>query len=200
MRNLLVLFYLFLSINSFGQEEKGKERIIRFGGGPAIEGNWGYWAFNLVNEFSLYTGERFSINPSITYFFSVAEFGGKSINRPREIQANIDNEHMASIFSDLRFQYDLINTPNGFRVGFAFGPSFQLGGEAMHRGYLTNEFGEFESIWAIDRFSRLGYVTQITFDWKGKGKIENRIGLSMSSFDGYWPYYLMVNYRIGLHL
>lgn len=200
MKYVLFVICLFGSICSFGQEKSGKDWVYRFGAGPGIEGNWGFWALNIIQEVSFYPNDRFSINPSISYFFSVRDTDGPSFPPPPTQQANADQEHLSSIFSDLRFQYDVVRSKKGTRVGLGFGPSFQYGGETMHGGYGLNERGEYEGIWRIEKFSRLGYVTQITVDWKGKGKTENRIGVSMSSFAGYWPYYLMVNYRIGLHL
>ncbi|GAB2627574.1 hypothetical protein [Belliella aquatica] len=203
MKRVLIVFaFLCVSVSSaLAQESKDKELIYRIGAGPAIEGSWGFWAVNFMNELSYYATPRFSINPSLTYLASVADFDlGGGYWEPRMNGENTET-FVSSLFTDVRFQYDVIKTNKDFRLGIGFGPSFQHGGDGVHGGWVLNEFGEYDSVWLVERFARLGYVTQVTFDWQGKNlNRRNTLGISMSSFEGYWPYYLMVNYRLGFKL
>ncbi|MCH6197943.1 hypothetical protein MMU07_00015 [Aquiflexum sp. LQ15W] len=201
MKNITTtIFILFLiSSISFGQEsEKSNNMTYRIGTGVLVEGNVGMYGFNVINELSFKVKDRFSINPSLTFYHSI-------INADFNYTFPEDREQFVSgIFTDVRFQYDLIRTKKDFRVGLAFGPSFQFGGEAIHRGYHLNadEPRVEESLgFTVESHRRLGYVSQVTFDWQpANPNRRNTIGVSMSSFDGYWPYYLMVNYRLGFKL
>ncbi|MDO9550996.1 hypothetical protein [Rhodonellum sp.] len=174
--------------------------IYRLGAGPSIEGNLGLFGANLMNEISYFVTPRFSINPSLTYFVSVEDAKLNGNNSSKMDGENV-NSFASSLFTDVRFQYDVIRTKKDLRVGVGFGPSFQLGGESVHGGWWLNESGGYDSRWNVKRHARLGYVTQVTFDWQGKNiNRRNTLGVSMSSFDGYWPYYLMLNYRLGFKL
>ncbi|WP_144604451.1 hypothetical protein [Algoriphagus algorifonticola] len=196
-----VLVMTILTFNSFGQEGKDKKLIYRVGAGPSIEGNQGKWAINFMNELSVYTSERFSINPSLTYFAVIGEFDGSGKFWEPQLDGQNINAFSSSLFTDVRLNYDVIRTAKDFRVGLGFGPSFQYGGDASFGGWFRNERGEMEGIMNVERFARLGYVTQVVFDWQGKNENRrNTLGVSMSSFSGYWPYYLMVNYRLGFKL
>jgi hypothetical protein len=192
--NILILIFLGIIV-SVSAQEKDSRLIYRIGGGPAIEGNFGKIALNFSNELSIFVHDRISINPSITFFVSVANTDGWPNARDKGSEEN--NEFSSSMFTDVKFQFDLIKTKDDFKVGIAAGPSFQLGGDAMFRGYATNEFNELVAIgYEVNKYRRLGYVTQATFDWKDAKNRRNTIGTSMSSFGGYWPYYLMVSYKI----
>ncbi len=201
-RVLIFLAFLCVSVSSaIAQEGRQKELIYRIGAGPGIEGNAGLWTINLMNELSYYATPRFSINPSFTFMASVEDFDLSG--RYWKPMMNGDNTEtfVASLFTDVRFQYDIIKTKKDFRLGIGFGPSFQYGGDGFHGGWGLNEFGNYSSFWLVERHARLGYVTQVTFDWQGKNlNRRNTLGISMSSFEGYWPYYLNVNYRIGFKL
>lgn len=203
MKRYLLSFvcFLILVLEVNGQVHRDRALIYRIGAGPAIEGNSGFWAVNFMNELSYYTTPRFSINPSLTYLASVADFDlGGGYWTPRMNGENVET-FVSSLFTDVRFQYDVIKTKKDFRLGIGFGPSFQYGGDGVHGGWVLNEFGEYDSVWLVERHARLGYVTQVTFDWQGRNlNRRNTLGVSMSSFDGYWPYYLMVNYRLGFKL
>lgn len=194
-----IFILLLISATSFAQQLEEKSNMTyRIGTGALVEGNWGFYGFNVINELSFKVRDRFSINPSLTYYQSI-------INSNFAYTFPEDREEFVSgIFTDVRFQYDLIRTKKDFRLGLAFGPSFQFGGEAIHRGYQlnTDEPRVEESLgFAVESHRRLGYVSQVTFDWQpANPNRRNTIGISMSSFDGYWPYYLMVNYRLGFKL
>jgi len=203
MKRLLfvIAFLSVLPFSSSAQEIREKKLIYRIGAGPAIEGNWGFWAVNFMNEFSYYATPRLSINPSLTYFASVADFDLAGGYWQSRMNGENTETFVSSLFTDIRFQYDIIKTKKDFRLGIGFGPSFQYGGDGVHGGWVLNEFGDYDSVWRVERHVRLGYVTQVTFDWQGKNlNRRNTLGVSMSSFDGYWPYYLMLNYRLGFKL
>ena len=202
MKYIFATTFLFMfGLGVEAQEERKKELIYRVGAGVGADGSAGFWTVNLMNELSYYATPRFSINPSLTYMASVAEsdFGGRYWT-PTMNGENVET-FVSSLFTDVRFQYDLIKNDKDFRLGIGFGPSFQYGGEGVHGGWVLNEFGGYDSVWMVERHVRLGYVTQVTFDWPGK-KINRRntLGVSMSSFEGYEPYYLNVNYRLGFKL
>lgn len=201
-RVLLVLSFLGISFsNAVAQEGRQKELIYRIGAGPGIEGNAGLWTINLMNELSYYATPRFSINPSFTFMASVEDFDLSGRYWQPVLNGENTESFVASLFTDVRFQYDVIKTKKDFRLGVGFGPSFQYGGDGLHGGWGLNEFGNYSSFWLVERHARLGYVTQVTFDWQGKNlNRRNTLGISMSSFEGYWPYYLMVNYRLGFKL
>ncbi|WP_291785231.1 hypothetical protein [Cecembia sp.] len=188
------------SISTFAQEDK-KELIYRVGVGPVIDGDIGMFGINIMNELTFRMTDRFSINPSLTYYSSLGYIESRQFfSENPDFQ---DQSFSSSLFTDVRFQYDVIRTNKGFRLGLAAGPSFQLGGHTYYSGAWVNDvIGSFNpSGYATERFKRLGYVTQVTFDWKtANPNRRNTIAVSMSSFDNYWPYYLMVNYRLGFKI
>jgi hypothetical protein len=201
MRKISSTMFILLLIStiSFGQQlEKRNNMTYRIGTGPMIEGNWGMFGFNVINEMVFKVKDRFSINPSLTYYQSIINFDFTN-SFPEE-----QEQFVSGIFTDVRFQYDIIRTKKDFRLGLAFGPSFQFGGEAIHLGYqLSNEEPRVEESigFAVESHRRLGYVSQVTFDWQPSNpNRRNTIGVSMSSFDGYFPYYLLINYRLGFKL
>jgi hypothetical protein len=154
-----------------------------------------------MNELSYYATPRFSINPSFTLMASVADFDLAGGYWESRMNGENTETFVASLFTDVRFQYDIIKTEKDFRLGIGFGPSFQYGGDGIHGGWVLNYEGDYDSRWIVERHARLGYVTQVTVDWQGKNiNRRNTLGVSMSSFDGYWPYYLMLNYRLGFKL
>jgi hypothetical protein len=201
MKNIiLTAFTMFwISSISLGQESENSHNLTyKIGTGVLVEGNWGFYGFNVINELSFKVRDRFSINPSLTYYQSI-------INSDFNYTFPEDREEFVSgIFTDVRFQYDIIRTKKDFRIGLALGPSFQFGSEAIHRGYHLNaeEPRVEESLgFTVESHRRLGYVSQVTFDWQpANPNRRNTIGVSMSSFDGYWPYYLLVTYRLGFKL
>lgn len=197
---LITIVYFGLTCSLTAQVKEDTRSYYRIGAGLGIEGNYGLWALNLTNEFIYYASPRFSINPALTYFVSIADFDLRGNYWKPELNGDNINGFVSTLFTDLKFQYDIIKTTDDLRVGIGFGPSFQFGGEALHGGWVLNQFNEYQSIWYIERHRRLGYVTQVSFDWAGKLNRRNMIGISMHSFEGYWPYYLMVNYRFGFPL
>lgn len=121
---------LLISSMSLGQESaKSNNMTYRIGTGVLVEGNWGFYGLNVINELSFKVRERFSINPSLTYYHSIIN-SNFSYTFPEDRE-----EFVSGIFTDVRFQYDIIRTKKDFRLGLAFGPSFQFGGEAIHCGY-----------------------------------------------------------------
>jgi hypothetical protein len=127
MKNIiLTAFTMFwISSISLGQESENSHNLTyKIGTGVLVEGNWGFYGFNVINELSFKVRDRFSINPSLTYYQSI-------INSDFNYTFPEDREEFVSgIFTDVRFQYDIIRTKKDFRIGLAFGPSFQFGGEA----------------------------------------------------------------------
>ena len=99
---------------------------------------------------------------------------------------------------------DIHKTKNDFRISLAIGPSFQIGSENSTEGAVLryDDFGNYyEYLYSINKFARLGYTQQVIFDWKSKNENRRNSALvSMSSFNGYWPWYLMATYRIGFKL
>jgi hypothetical protein len=166
MKKTKILILIFLGIIvSASAQEKDSRLVYRIGGGPGIEGNIGKVALNFSNELSIFFHDRISINPSITYFVSVADTDGWP--NTREKRSEEENEFSSSMFTDVKFQFDLIKTKNDFRLGVAAGPSFQLGGDATFRGYATNESNELVPLgYEVNKYRRLGYVTQLSFDWE----------------------------------
>ncbi|WP_157966132.1 hypothetical protein [Cognataquiflexum aquatile] len=202
MKNIPTTIFIFLLISatSFAQqlEEKSSNMTYRIGTGVLVEGNWGFYGFNVINELSFKVRDRFSINPSLTYYHSIIN-SNFSYTFPEDRE-----EFVSGIFTDVRFQYDIIRTKKDFRLGLAFGPSYQLGGEVIHRGYQLSDSEprvQESAGFMVERHRRLGYVSQVTFDWQpANPNRRNTIGVSMSSFDGYWPYYLLVTYRLGFKM
>jgi hypothetical protein len=193
---VLLIFLAFITVFAKAQEKEG-ELIYHVGAGPAIEGNHGMWGLNISNELSYFVHDRISINPSITFFNTIASF-----DHEPKVEKEYRQDHMSSLFTNVKLQIDLLKTSNDFRVGVAAGPTFQLGGSSYHRGFTTNESRELVSLgYEVEKHVRLGYITQVTFDWKNPNpNRRSSILVSMSSFDGYWPYYLMATYRLGFNL
>ncbi|EIM76377.1 hypothetical protein A3SI_10074 [Nitritalea halalkaliphila LW7] len=176
--------------------------VFRLGGGLLVDAGemGGILGLSLTNELSWYLSPRFSINPSLTYFVSLGDLDGNYWIPLTNSDANLQ-EFTSGLFTDARFQYDLIHTRKGFRFGVGFGPSFQLGGSAFISSFSPNEFGEITENWRVNRIVRLGYVQQLVFDWPAlKENRSHRAVISMSSFENYWPFYLNVSYRFGFKL
>lgn len=199
MKKSFFLFFtlltFFFHLSAFSQEN---EKLIYYLGiGPAIDGNNGLYGINVNNELSFGLGKRTSLNPSLTYYQSIKSFD--NYDDPKFGQDN-----SSGLFTNVTIKYDLLKTKNDFRISLAFGPSFQIGSENSTDGAALryDETGSYyEYLYSIERFARLGYTQQIAFDWKSKNENRrNSAVLSMSSFDGYWPWYLMATYRIGFKL
>lgn len=185
---LLLLFNL--GLTTFSQEKKDITYYV--GVGPVVDGNGGLLGINVNNELSFKLGKKTYLNPSLTYYQSIGY-----LNMGEKYR----NDNSSGLFTNVTFKYNLLKTKNDFKVSLAFGPSFQIGSENGYGGsYLVYDDVEnyYAEIRNVERFIRIGYTQQIVFDWKSKN--ENRSNsalLSMSSFDGYWPWYLMATYRIG---
>lgn len=189
----LALFLFFVSFASFAQQ---KEKLTYYVGvGPAIDGNGGLLGVNVSNELSFGIGKRTSINPSLTYYQSIGY-----LNEGEKYR----NDNSSGLFTNMTFKYDLWKTKNDFKISLAFGPSFQIGSENGYGGsYLVYDDVEnyYVDIKTVERFSRFGYTQLVVFDWKSKNENRRNSALiSMSSFSGYWPWYLMATYRMGFKL
>lgn len=187
----ILLASIFISgINALAQTD---DKLTYFVGvGPAIDGNIGLWGINFSNELSFKVGKRGSINPSLTFYQSITEFGSSA-------DANLNKDNSSGMFTNATLQYNLIQTKKDFKISVAIGPSFQLGSETISRG--INENGVPDYRYETEKFKRLGITQQILFDWPSKNV--NRLNsamISMTSFEGYWPWYLMATYRIGFKL
>lgn len=191
--SLFALLSFFLQSTGFSQENKNL--IYNVGIGPTIDGNGGLLGVNVSNELSFGIGKRSSLNPSLTYYQSIGYLNNDEKQR---------NDNSSGLFTNVTFKYDVLKTKNDFKVSLAFGPSFQIGSENGYGGsYII--YDEIENynidIKNVERFIRLGYTQQIVFDWKSKNENRRNSALiSMSSFSGYWPWYLMATYRIGFKL
>lgn len=76
----------------------------------------------------------------MTYFVSVADFDLRGNYWKPEFNGDNIDGFVSTLFTNLKFQYDVIKTTDDLRVGIGFGPSFQFGGEALHGGWILNEF------------------------------------------------------------
>lgn len=78
-------------------------------------------------------------------------------------------------------------------MGLAVGPAFQLGGTSYHRGFTMDVDNIMVSMgYEVEKHRRLGYVTELIFDRPNvKPNRRGSAAVSMSSFSGYWPCYLM---------
>ncbi|WPR76394.1 hypothetical protein [Algoriphagus sp. NG3] len=197
-KSLLLCFALvtyFIQSSALAQESN--KLTFYVGIGPAIDGNLGLYGINVSNELSFGVGKRTSLNPSLTYYQSIKSFD--NFDDPKFGQDN-----SSGLFTNVTFKYDVLKTKNDFKISLAFGPSFQIGSENSTDGaYLRyDDLGNYyEYFYTLERFARLGYTQQVAFDWKSKNENRrNSAVVSMSSFDGYWPWYLMASYRIGFRL
>lgn len=191
--SILLLFSLFiLGHNSFGQKQ---EKLTYFVGiGPVVDGNIGLWGNNFTNELSFKVGKRTSINPSLTFYHSVGSFDQSD-------DPNLNQDNSSGIFTNATFKYNLIKIKKDFKISAAFGPSFQLGSENFLAGIHYNQGEPPDYRYRIEKFNRLGLTQQISFDWASKNINRwNSATVSISSFGGYWPWYLMATYRIGFKL
>jgi hypothetical protein len=197
MKKSLLLFLAiipcFLHTSAFAQETN--KLTYYLGAGPTIDGNGGLLGVNINNELNFSLGKRTSLNPSLTFYQSIKYWNEDDKNK---------NDNSSGLFTNVTFRYDVLKTKNDFRISLAFGPSFQIGSENGYGGsYLV--YDDFENyyveIHSIERFIRLGYTQQVAFDWKSKNENRrNSAVISMSSFDSYWPWYLMATYRMGFRL
>lgn len=189
----ILLTSIFISgINALAQTNDKLTYYV--GVGPAIDGNIGLWGINFSNELSFKVGKKGSINPSLTFYHSIGSFDNYE-------DANRNNDNSSGLFTSATLGYNILKTKNDFKISIAIGPSFQLGSENSFGGIYYNEIEVPNYLYRIEKFNRLGITQQITFDWAAKN--ENRVNsamISMTSFEGYWPWYLMATYRIGFKL
>lgn len=188
----IILLFLFSS-NLLAQQN---EKLTYFVGiGPTIDGNIGLWGINFSNELSFKLGNRGSFNPSLTYYQSISSFD--QFEDP-----NFRKDNSSGLFTNATFGYNLLRTKNNFKISLAIGPSFQLGSENTLSSANFNQNDIFPDYrYNVEKFNRLGIIQQILFDWPSKN--ENRVNsamISMTSFEGYWPWYLMATYRVGFKL
>lgn len=194
-------FFVLLALVAFfsNAQETDKRWIYRIGAGPAIEGNHGMLGLNITNELSYYLTDRMSINPSLTYFHTLTRFESQS-----DLEMPHREDYMSSLFTNVKIRIDLLRTSKDFRIALAAGPSFQLGGSSTHRGYTTQQENPETLVslgYEVEKHARLGYVTEVTFDWQNaEPNRRSSASISMSSFSGYWPYYLMASYKLGFQL
>lgn len=195
-KSILVVFALSLCFHLHAQEFQ-KKYIYRIGAGPAVEGNLGMWAVHFTNQFSYYLNDRVSLSPTLTYFGSLGD-----IENPHMDEKEFRQDYASSFFANVKIQVDVLRTTKDFRIGTAAGPAFQLGGTSNHPGFTTDIDNNMVSMgYEVEKHRRLGYVTELIFDWPNvKPNRRSSAAVSMSSFSGYWPYYLMATYRIGFHL
>jgi len=196
MKRYLALYFaitLLLTTKTFAQ---GRERLKYYVGiGPTIDGNGGLLGVNVSNELSFGLANRLSVNPAFIYYQSIRYWdeGDKD-----------DQDNSSGLFTNLTLKYDVLKTKRDFRISLAFGPSFQIGSENGYRGSVLryDPFGDYyEDLYSVERYFRLGYTQQVAFDWRTKKETRsNSVLVSLSSFDGYWPWYLMATYRIGFRL
>ncbi|GAA0878610.1 hypothetical protein GCM10009119_15780 [Algoriphagus jejuensis] len=194
-KSVLALAFLvtfFAQSTAFAQ---GDAKLTYYVGvGPAIDGDIGLYGLNFSNELSFKLGERTSVNPSLTFYQSIKSFDNYD-------DKNLEQDNSSGLFTNATFKYDLLKTKKNFRISLAVGPSFQIGSENYWVSTVYGENDQPDHRYSIERFSRLGYTQQIAFDWKSKNENRrNSAVVSMSSFDGYWPWYLMATYRIGFKL
>lgn len=183
---------MFLRSPTYAQDDSKLTYYV--GVGPAIDGNLGLFGVNLSNELSFKLGKRTSINPSVTFYQSIKSFDNYD-------DKNLEQDNSSGLFTNATFKYDILKTKKDFRISLAVGPSFQIGGENNWSSYFNGENDQPDYRYSVERFARIGYTQQIAFDWKSKNENRrNSAMLSMSSFDGYWPWYLMATYRIGFKL
>ncbi len=196
MKKILSVFALFLCFQVHAQELQ-KKYVYHIGAGPAVEGDLGMWAIHFTNQFSYFLNDRLSINPSLTYFTSLGDIENLHLE-DKEYQ----QDYASSFFANAKLQVDVLKTSRDFRIGIAAGPSFQLGGTSYHRGFTQDENRNLTSMgYEVEKHRRLGYVTELLFDWPhARPSRRGSATISMSSFSGYWPYYLMATYRVGFQL
>lgn len=195
-KSLLLIFafsFYFLQPSVYAQD---KDKLTYYVGiGPTLDGNGGLLGVNINNELSFKLGKRTSLNPSLTYYQSIKYWDEDESNK---------NDNSSGLFTNVTFKYDVLKTKNDFQISLAFGPSFQIGSENGYGGsYLVYDDVQsyYAQIYSVERFIRLGYTQQIAFDWKSKNENRrNSAVVSMSSFGGYWPWYLMATYRMGFKL
>lgn len=195
-KTVVLTFLLYLCFNARAQESQTKT-VYYLGGGPAVEGDLGMWAIHFTNQFSYYLNDRVSLNPTLTFFSSLGD-----IENPHMDEKEFRQDYASSFFANIKIQVDVLRTTKDFRIGLAAGPSFQLGGTSNHRGFTTDIDNNLVSMgYEVEKHRRLGYVTELIFDWPNvKPNRRGSAAVSMSSFSGYWPYYLMATYRFGFQL
>ena len=171
--------------------------VYYLGRGPAVEGNLGMWAIHFTNQFSYYLNNRISINPTLTYFSSLED-----IENPDRDEKEFRQDHASSLFANVKIQVDVLRTAKNVKIGLAAGPAFQLGGTSYRRGFSMDVDNSMASMgYEVEKHRRLGYVTELIFDWPNvRPDRRGSAAVSMSSFSGYWPYYLLATYRIGFRL
>lgn len=196
MKKTIILAFFILCFNVKAQDSQIKT-VYYLGGGPAVEGNLGMWAIHFTNQFRYYLNNRISINPTLTYFSSL-----RDIENPHRDEKEFRQDYASSLFANVKIQVDVLRTAKNFKMGLAAGPAFQLGGTSYHRGFSMDVDNSMVSMgYEVEKHRRLGYVTELIFDWPNvKPNRRGSAAVSMSSFSGYWPYYLMVTYRLGFQL
>lgn len=195
MKNITIFPFLLFFVLQSNAQEIHRRSVYHLGAGPAVEGDLGMWAIHFTNQFSFFLNNSVSLNPSLSYFSSVGDIETLHMEE-KEFRQN----YASSLFVNLKIQVDVLRTAKDF--GIAAGPTFQLGGTSYHRGFTMDVDNIMVSMgYEVEKHRRLGYVTELIFDWSNVNP--NKRGsaaVTMSSFSGYWPYYLMASYRLGFQL
>ncbi|UJP66458.1 hypothetical protein [Mongoliitalea daihaiensis] len=195
----LLLFFLIIQVQLKAQNGNSWLGIdYRVGAGALVEGSWGMFGVNFTNEFELEFFRTVTLGTSLTYYKSI-------INSDLDYTFPEDkDEFLSGVFADFKAGVNVWRTQKGLRVHVAYGPSYQRGRENIHSGYYYSWELEREvsSGFYEDEFNRWGTVTQVMVEWPWKSRDDrkNSISAAMHSFDNYWPYYLLLTYRLAFSL
>ncbi len=192
-RLFFLLIAFFLSYFSVAQEFD-RSLMYKIGIGPGIEGNIGLIGLVFSNELSIDLSNRFSVNPSLTFFGTVRQWTMYDDGTP-------NNDHHSGFFTNITGQFDFIKTARNFNVGIGIGPSFEIGSSTFRTSgqFIDGRWTNFT--YDVNHHKRMGYVTNLVFSWNHQKKISNSsLLVSMYSFDNYYGYFLMTTYRAGFRL
>ncbi|MDR7131742.1 hypothetical protein J2X69_004107 [Algoriphagus sp. 4150] len=194
--NLLFLILFFVSlfpIASYAQEEPKLQYTVGFG--SSIDGMNLLWGLNFSNELNVRLGKRTSFNAGLSFYQSLGSLEEETL----PIYSNgKNNEQSSGIFITPSFKYDIVQRPSGFKLAFSAGPSLQLGGESVIRGYFSEVPTK---TYVTNKYQRIGLFMELEAEWNSKNpNRKNAVSLSAFGADSSMPWYLNATYKMRFKL
>ena len=194
MKTKTTILLMFLAtFLHFGLQAQEKEKIrYTFGAGATHDGNLLLWGLNFVNEVDIPISKRFTFTPSLTFYHSIGttEPNGRFASQKSE-------DFSSGIFFNPKLKYDILQKDNGFKLSLSAGPSLNIGSQSFVSPFLFSDPDEPELILSSRSFVRLGLWMELEAEWNTKNpNIKNGVGLSVSGYEKYMPWYINATYKI----
>ncbi|MBN7812122.1 hypothetical protein J0A68_14310 [Algoriphagus sp. H41] len=194
--NQLLLATFLLVATPFISKAQDKPKLsYTIGAGTTIDRSNSLWGMNFTNEFNIEFRERTSFNLGLSFYQSLGTLYEKSLP---EGSGDQNKEQSSGIFFTPSIKYDLIQSPSGFNLSLAAGPSLQLGGETYLRSYFT---GDPFASYSTNKLQRLGVMAELEAEWNSKNpNLKNAVSLSAYGAEKTFAQYVNLTYKLRFGL